>query len=200
MRWRRYTLPTRPLSKIRARRASSTGGQYTTGNAPACVTRRIGLVVIRLSMDHDGGAICVQDRIGPTAQGRAGDHELHSPSPIRSSGQVWHVSHMHARGVIPAMLARGWIPMAARAGEVGRRACSGHVDMDRMNTRRESTCLHIDMQAVRRFRHLRFAPSRPVCGQQDSAGIWHPGRPGIHSATVPARAGSQAKCEGCKDD
>ena len=200
MKWRRHIPPTPPLSKIRVRPACSNGGQYATGNASACVTRRISLVVIRLRMDHDGGAICVQDRVGPGSQGGAGNHELHSPSPIRTSGQVWHVSHMHARRVIPAMLARGRIPMPTRAGEVGRRACSGHVDMDRMNTRGKPTCLHIDMQAVGRFRHLCFAPSRPVCRQQGSASSWHLGRPGIHGATIPARAGSQTKCEGCKDD
>ena len=189
MRWRRYIPPTPPLSEILFRPPSSTDGQDATGDAPACVTRRISLVVIRLRMDHDGGTISVQDRIGSAAQGRAGDHKFHSPSPIRPRGQVRHVSHVHACRVIPAMLARGWIPMPTGTLEIGRRACTGRVDMDRMNTRREPACPNIDMQTVRRFRNLRFAPSRPVRSQQDSACIWHPGRRGIHNTAIPARAG-----------
>ena len=86
---------------------------HATGNAVSSVPRRIGLHIVRLGMNHQGGATITEQRVAVVPQGDIFVQHFELGAALRVHREIVHIAGMVAFGILQAMLFSIGIEMRA---------------------------------------------------------------------------------------
>jgi hypothetical protein len=136
---------------------------YTAGNAIAGVPGGIGFVVIRLFVNHEGGAPIVENGIRPGLYRKIRHDNIHLAFAVGTDVKVQQIAHVKTLRIVEAVLVHGGVEMAA--GALKRRAftLANIVNVNGVRARRQIHEVHFDADAVRRGCDLGGADLLPLC-------------------------------------
>ncbi len=126
---------------------------YAAGDAVAGVAGGIGLHVVGLGVDDDGGAAVAEEGVGAVAEGYVVILESGVGFAFHVDDEVLHVAGVVAFGIVEAMLFAVGIEMGAGGFEIGRIAFGVLVEVDGVLAGRKIVQVKLEADAWSLLRH-----------------------------------------------
>src|SRR5262245_7544123 len=145
--WRPWWEPTR---------AKSAAGDDAAGDAGAAVAGGIGLLVVRLRVDHEAGAALAEERPRhATLDGHGLSDRIEAPAARRADHEIREITRMGAVRIEASVLAPCGIEVRPGGDEVRRIASTHRVHVQALRTRGQAGDRNLDPYAVRTLRQSR---------------------------------------------